>query len=174
MLTTEYSRAVQDYVKAVYVLARRQRPVPNRALKPRLGTTAPAVSEMAHQLVERGLLRRVPYHGVVLTEQGEELARRLVRDHVLVERWLVELLDVMPDDAHVEAERLEHALSDRLAARLEARLMPHGQAACATDPCCALDVQRSKDSIPGGDAVLATLVTTVPHDDIERLPTDCA
>ena len=54
-----------------------------------------------------------------------------IRAHRLWELYLVEAIGLSWDQAHVEAERLEHALSDELAARLDEllghpTLDPHG------------------------------------------------
>src|SRR5262249_51962197 len=56
---------------------------------------------------------------------------RLVRRHRLIEKLLYEALDYPWADVHEEAERLEHAVSERLEERLLARFgarasCPHG------------------------------------------------
>jgi DtxR family Mn-dependent transcriptional regulator len=68
---------------------------------------------------------------VRLTAEGKTLALKIVRAHRLWEAYLVEALGFPWDEAHIEAERLEHVLSDRLAARLDEVLGyptvdPHG------------------------------------------------
>lgn len=72
-----------------------------------------------------------PYQGVELTEAGEEAALRVLRNHRLVELFLVRTLGFTWDEVHIEAERLEHAMSDKLADRIDAflgfpRVDPHG------------------------------------------------
>jgi DtxR family Mn-dependent transcriptional regulator len=55
----------------------------------------------------------------------------VIRNHRLIELFLVETLGYTWDEVHDEAELLEHAISDRLASRIDAflahpRFDPHG------------------------------------------------
>jgi DtxR family Mn-dependent transcriptional regulator len=124
--------AVEDYLKAVFALETRlEGPVPTTALAGRLGITPGAVSAMLRRLADLGLLAHQPYRGVLLTEEGRRVALRTLRNHRLLELFLVEVLEVPWDRVHDEAERLEHALSDDLAERIAAKLGqpafdPHG------------------------------------------------
>ena len=57
--------------------------------------------------------------------------RRVVRRHRLIERFLTDVLKIPWDDVHEEAERLEHAMSPVLEARMlaaigDAKTCPHG------------------------------------------------
>lgn len=131
MVSEKFSQAVQNYVKAIYALQHQERPVSNGALKARLNTSAPAVSEMIQTLVRLNLVRHEPYQGVELTSAGERVALQVIRHHRLIELYLHEALDVPWDEVHDEAEQLEHALSANLAERIAERLGqplydPHG------------------------------------------------
>jgi DtxR family Mn-dependent transcriptional regulator len=126
------SRAVEDYVKAVYALTPPDAGrVTTNALAERLGVTPASASGMVKQLVRRGLVDHVRYHGVRLTAEGQHLALQLVRHHRLLELYLVRELGLPLDHAHREAEALEHALSDDIERRIDAQLGhptrdPHG------------------------------------------------
>jgi DtxR family Mn-dependent transcriptional regulator len=123
--------AVQDYVKAIYLLEQDHTAVTTSALAARLGVSAPSATAMTKRLAELGLVARRPYRGVVLTERGRRAALELLRHHRLLERFLVDQLGMSLDEVHAEAERLEHALSETLEARIDAKLGhpthdPHG------------------------------------------------
>jgi DtxR family transcriptional regulator, Mn-dependent transcriptional regulator len=127
----KFSKNVQDYVKTIYALQHRQRPVSNSALKAQLNISAPAVSEMIQTLVKLNLVHYEPYQGVELTAAGERVALEVIRHHRLLELYLYEALGVPWDEVHAEAEQLEHALSANLAERIAERLGqprydPHG------------------------------------------------
>lgn len=127
----KFSKNVQDYVKTIYALQNRQRPVSNSALKAQLNISAPAVSEMIQTLVKLNLVHYEPYQGVELTPTGERVALEVIRHHRLLELYLYEALGVPWDEVHAEAEQLEHALSANLAERIAERLGqpqfdPHG------------------------------------------------
>ena len=126
------SGAVEDYLKAVFVLGERSRGVVGtNALAERLGVTPASASAMVRRLADAGLLDHHPYHGAALTAAGRKLAAEVVRNHRLVELFLVEELGFGWDEVDAEAEALEHVISPRLADRIAAKLDqpshdPHG------------------------------------------------
>jgi DtxR family transcriptional regulator, Mn-dependent transcriptional regulator len=126
------SEAVEDYAKAIYSLQDRLGgAVPTTALAERVGVTAGSASAMVRRLAEQGLVAHVPYHGVALTRSGERLALEVIRHHRLLELYLADELGVPWDRVHVEAEVLEHVLSEELEERMAAKLGhprhdPHG------------------------------------------------
>jgi len=86
---------------------------------------------MVKTLAESGLVRYEPYMGVRLTGAGEKLASLVLRRHRLIELFLVRILDMSWAEVHDEAERLEHAVSERLIDRIDEMLGrpavdPHG------------------------------------------------
>jgi DtxR family Mn-dependent transcriptional regulator len=123
--------AVQDYLKAIYVLEASGERVTTSALARRMDVSAPSATAMTKRLDELGLVERVPHRGVVLTETGRRGALEVLRHHRLLERYLVDRLGLSLDQVHAEAEMLEHALSEELEAKIDAELGypthdPHG------------------------------------------------
>jgi DtxR family Mn-dependent transcriptional regulator len=123
--------AVQDYLKAIYVLESSGERVTTSALATRMGVSAPSATAMTKRLDELGLVERVPHRGVALTEDGRLGALEVLRHHRLLERYLVDRLGLSLDAVHAEAELLEHALSEELEAKIDEELGfpthdPHG------------------------------------------------
>src|SRR5437870_10546223 len=128
-----FTRAQQDYLKALYLLHGDQRPVPTRDLAQRLGISSPSVSEMVARLNAQGLVEHDRYRGQQLTREGRKVALELVRHHRLLEMFLVQVLGYSWDEVHEEAERLEHVISETMEARIfellgRPELDPHGHA----------------------------------------------
>ncbi|HEY8951178.1 MAG TPA: metal-dependent transcriptional regulator [Candidatus Dormibacteraeota bacterium] len=128
-----FTRAQQDYLKALYQLHGDQRPVPTRDLAQRLGISSPSVSEMVTRLTAQGLVEHDRYKGQQLTRDGRKVALELVRHHRLLEMFLVQVLGYSWDEVHDEAERLEHVISERMEQRIfellgRPELDPHGHA----------------------------------------------
>lgn len=111
------SESVEMYLKEIYLLSRDGEAARTGAIADRLGVSPPSVTQMLSRLQEQDLLEYQKRRGAELTERGTEQARDLLAKHCLIERFLVEGLDVT-DGFHDEACRLEHALSDDVAARL--------------------------------------------------------
>ncbi len=125
------SRAVEDYLKAVYKLQQAGEPVSTTALAEALDRSAASVTNMVKSLAAQGLLRHTPYRGVLLTPSGEAGALRIIRRHRVIELYLIERLGFSWEDVHAEAERLEHAASEALIDRMaqalgEPSIDPHG------------------------------------------------
>jgi DtxR family transcriptional regulator, Mn-dependent transcriptional regulator len=123
--------AVEDYVKAVYMLEQREGSASTTALAARLEVTPAAVSGMLRKLTALGLVEHEPYRGVRLTDRGRLVALEVVRHHRLLELFLVEDLGMGWDEVHAEAEVLEHVLSEELEEVIAAKLGhptldPHG------------------------------------------------
>jgi DtxR family Mn-dependent transcriptional regulator len=125
------STAVEDYLKAIQALEHADGRVTVSALAVRLGVSVPSATEMSKRLAHLGLVERTPYREIALTGRGRAAALTVVRRHRLLERYLSDRLQVPFDQLHVEAERLEHALSPELEARIDESLGfpaldPHG------------------------------------------------
>jgi DtxR family Mn-dependent transcriptional regulator len=129
--TPDLSIAVQDYLKSIYALESEGERVTTSALARRMGVSAPSTTAMTKRLAELGLVERLPYRGVALTDAGRRGALEVLRHHRLLERYLVDRLGLSLHEVHAEAELLEHALSEELEARIDAELGfpthdPHG------------------------------------------------
>ncbi|MEA2684008.1 MAG: DtxR family transcriptional regulator, Mn-dependent transcriptional regulator [Chloroflexota bacterium] len=128
--------ALQDYLKAIHRLTEgsgRQDRASTKAIAAELGVTAPSVSAMLDRMASQRLVDYVHYAGASLTPRGRRAALRVIRRHRLVELFLVRQLGLGWEEVHDEAERLEHVISDRLEAAIDAALGfpdrdPHGDA----------------------------------------------
>lgn len=128
------SPAADDYLKTVFAHTEWQdAPITPSQLAAKLGIAPSSVTEMVKKLAAAGLVSHVPYGAVRLTATGEIRAVTMVRRHRLIETWLVQEFGYAWDEVHDEAEVLEHTISDRLLAGIDARLGhprfdPHGDA----------------------------------------------
>jgi DtxR family Mn-dependent transcriptional regulator len=126
------SEAVENYAKAIYSLQHRTGDaVATNDVADRLQVTPASASGMIKKLADLGLAEHVPYRGVQLTAEGEQVALEVIRHHRLLELYLAEQLGVPWDRVHEEAEALEHVISEDLEARIAAKLGnpthdPHG------------------------------------------------
>ena len=134
----------------------------------RLSISPASVSAMFGRLQEMGLVRYRRYHGASLTQEGLAEALRLVRRHGLIETFLMEHLGYPWGDVHDEAERLEHAVSDRFTERL-AEFLGHPERDPHGDPIpTASGALPPEDSFSLGDSAAGTRVEVarvVGHED---------
>lgn len=128
----DLGRSAQDCLKEICKLELAGERATTSALASALAVSAPSATEMTKKLAGRGLVAREPYRGVALTDDGRRVALELIRHHRLLEQFLVAELGVPIAEAHAEAERLEHVLSERVEAHIDAALGhpthdPHGE-----------------------------------------------
>jgi DtxR family Mn-dependent transcriptional regulator len=153
------SSTVENYLKTVFVLTQGPRTtVSTGAMAEALGVTPGTITTMVKHLAAQGLLEHHPRAGVRLTAAGRALAVGVLRKHRLVETFLVRVLGMDWADVHEEAESLEHAISDRLLARIDAflghpKVDPHG------DP---IPTAQGKVTDAGAAATLADCALKTP------------
>jgi DtxR family transcriptional regulator, Mn-dependent transcriptional regulator len=125
-------KATGDTLKAIHALETIETPALPSAIATRTGTSRAFVTKMLKDMHGRGLVEYAPYQGVRLTAPGRQNALELSRHHRLLERFLTDCLGFTADGAHIEAERLEHVISEEFEERLDAFLnhpttCPHGK-----------------------------------------------
>ena len=122
---------VEDYLKAIWELERAGAPASTTDLASLLRVAPASVTGMVRRLAGQGLLTHRRYRGVRLTAQGRQAALQTIRRHRVIETYLARALGFRWDEVHAEAERLEHAASDRVVDRMaravgEPTVDPHG------------------------------------------------
>ncbi len=148
------SVTVENYLKHILLLAEdADGLIPMGALSAALSVVPGTATTMVKALAADGLVVHIPRQGVRLTAAGRRVALGVLRRHRLVETFLVHVLKMDWGAVNVEAEQLEHAISDTVLDRLDA-LLGHP----ATDP--------HGDPIPSREGkirsqVYATLATCV-------------
>lgn len=131
MVEPKVTHALEDYLKAIYILAEESQPVIAARMAAESGVSASTIFATLRRLEKDGYVtinRRKEIH---LTTEGRNIAERIVRRHFLTERFLTDLLGLDWVKAHQEAHRLEHAISQEVEERLAKLLKnpltcPHG------------------------------------------------
>ena len=173
MKDPKVSQALEDYLKAIYVLAEESQPVIAVRIATETGVSASTMFATLRRLAADGLItinRRKEIH---LTEEGQMIAEKIVRRHFLTERFLTDLLGLDWVKAHQEAHRLEHAISQEVEERL-AKLLnyptpcPHGNPI----PGVATESQRKTlplNSVTNGAEVEMNCITEGGERDVRLL-----
>jgi DtxR family Mn-dependent transcriptional regulator len=128
---THFDESTEEYLEAIYRLEREGPGVTTSGLATELGITPASVSGMLKKLAGEGYIDHRARGEAKLTTAGLEIAVRVLRRHRLAECLLTNVLGMGWDEVHNEACRLEHAISDRVEARLveilnDPKVCPHG------------------------------------------------
>ena len=135
-VSPEYHPAFEEYCETIYELHEDDVDVIQARIAERLQVSRPAVSEMIRRMESEGLVEID--RSVRLTAKGQRLAETVVRRHRLAERLLTDILGLSWADAHQEAGKWEHVISDSVEAAI-VRLLddpttcPHGNPIPGTD-----------------------------------------
>jgi DtxR family Mn-dependent transcriptional regulator len=112
---------------------------------------------MVGRLEADGYVSRGQDRSIAFTASGSAHAQAVVRRHRLIERFLTDVLGVPWDEVHEEAERLEHAMSPTLEARMlaaigDADTCPHGH---------PINLGSRVEGVPLADVALGATVRVV-------------
>ncbi|HKM13637.1 MAG TPA: metal-dependent transcriptional regulator [Candidatus Methanomethylophilaceae archaeon] len=108
----------EDYLIEILRMTKGEGKVKTNDLANKLKVSPASVSEMIKVLSDEGFVKYAKYRGAELTSSGLEYARKLRRKHDLMERFLIDVLDMEQGAAHDEAHKMEHAISDDSAHRI--------------------------------------------------------
>jgi DtxR family Mn-dependent transcriptional regulator len=155
--TPEFHPAFEEYCEAIFELHEDDVDVIQARIADRLMVSRPAVSEMIKRLEAEGLVR-IDHNAITLSAAGQHLAERVVRRHRLAERFLTDILDLSWADAHQEAGKWEHIISEPVEAAIVRVLgnpttCPHGNPIPGADYLAPDAVPLSEVGVGGGFTV---------------------
>ncbi len=159
----EFHPAFEEYCECIFELDEDDVDVIQARIADRLQVSRPAVSEMIKRMEAEGLVVTAKAK-IRLTKSGLHLAESVVRRHRLAERFLTDILGLSWADAHKEAGKWEHVLSDAVESALNRLLgdpttCPHGNPIPGST-YIAPDAQRLADVIVGA----AFTVSRIPEE----------
>jgi DtxR family transcriptional regulator, Mn-dependent transcriptional regulator len=134
-----FSESVEEYVEGIFRLQREVDRVSTGEVATYMCVSPGSASTMLKKLAELGLAEHEPYQGIRLTAFGEKVAKQLTRAHRILERFLVDHLELPWDDVHELACKLEHYISEDIIDRIDEKLghprtCPHGNPVDADAP----------------------------------------
>jgi DtxR family Mn-dependent transcriptional regulator len=102
---------MENYLEAIYNLAKEKRVVRVKDIANRLGVKMPTVTSMLKALGDRGLIDYEKYEYIELTAKGSDAGSDIDQRHQILKRFLTEMLKIDLDQADVDACKMEHAIS---------------------------------------------------------------
>lgn len=107
-----------QYLKTIYLVQQLEDgPASTGAIADRLDVSPASANEMVGKLDDQGLLDHEKYKGVDLTDEGIRRARDALQNYCIIERFLIEVLEV--EDFRAEAEQLAPVIDETVADRLD-------------------------------------------------------
>ncbi|MFD7453528.1 metal-dependent transcriptional regulator [Kitasatospora sp. NPDC059827] len=137
--------------------------VPMRArIAERLDQSGPTVSQTVARMERNGLLRVAADRHLELTEEGRRTATRVMRKHRLAECLLVDVIGLEWEQAHAEACRWEHVMSEAVERRVLV-LLRHPTKSPYGNPIPGLEELEGKSTVdPFPDESMVSLSDLQP------------
>jgi len=170
----EYHPPLEEYLQVIEQLSDDGVTVIQARVAERLNKTAPSVSEMIERLVDEGYVTRRGRE-LVLTTNGHDVARSVIRKHRLAERLLADVIGLPWHLIHEEAGRWEHVMSDEAEKRIVALLgdpatCPHGNPIPGSaNAVMDRDEQRPMANGNAGDVIRFARLTEEAETDLQSL-----
>ena len=133
------------YLRTIFELEEEDIPPMRARIAERLGHSGPTVSQTIARMERDGLVNLGPDRRLVLSEEGQRLATRVMRKHRLAERLLVDVVGLEWEYVHDEACRWEHVMSERVERKILEILPNHRESPYGT-PIPGLDELLSDEA----------------------------
>jgi len=112
------SPKMEDYLEVIYELLKEKGYVKSKDISRILNVKASTVTIMLKALAEKKLINYEKYGGITLTEEGIKKAEEISRKHKIIIDFLL-LLGIDEKQANLEAEGIEHIISDETLRKIE-------------------------------------------------------
>ena len=106
------STRVEDYLEVISELVELKGYATTLDISRYLNVSAPSVTKMLQRLDDRGYLEYEKYHGINLTQKGNQIADTIRQKHGILLEFF-EILGIGSDTANRDAEGLEHHLNPK-------------------------------------------------------------
>ena len=106
------SKSLEEYLKTMYVLDKQNGNIRVTDIANKMNCTKPSVNKALNNLKEERLINYETYGTIELTEEGENLAKKILEAYDIVYVFLKEVLNLEEEQAKIEAEKIKSTISD--------------------------------------------------------------
>ncbi len=114
------SESLEDYLKIIFELEQERRVARVKDIAMRKGVRMASVTGALRRMAREGLVNYGAREFVELTEQGAEIARKILQRAQFLSQFMQETLGLGEETARRDADAIEHSLSPETLARLVA------------------------------------------------------
>ena len=140
MADDNISENIEEYLEVLYRNGSNKEQVSTTTISKDLNIAPGSVTQMLKKLEKLGYIIYTPYRGASLTDEGMRIAQKITRKHRILEKFLMDVLNIKEENIHEQACKMEHTLSDEAERALCTML--HHPDLCPDNniiPACDLD-----------------------------------
>ena len=112
------SQSLEEYLRTMYVLKKQNGNIRVTDIAKKMNCSKPSVNKAINNLKEHKLITYETYGTIEITEQGENLAKKILESYDIVYLFLKEVLNLDKEQAEKEAEKMKSAIEDETINRL--------------------------------------------------------
>ena len=106
------SKSMEEYLKTMYILRQKNGNIRVTDIADKMNCSKPSVNKAINNLKENGLINYELYGSIEFTEDGENLAKKILETYDIVFLFLKDVLNIEPEIAEREAEKIKMSMSD--------------------------------------------------------------
>ncbi len=111
-MTRHLSASAEDYLETILEIGGTGQAVRSVDIAGHLHVSKASVNKAMNLLRDAGLIDHAHYGQIQLTATGRQQAEAVLRRHMMLKRFLVEVLGIAEATAERDACRMEHAISE--------------------------------------------------------------
>lgn len=106
------SKSLEEYIKTMYVLKKQNGNIRVTDIAKKMNYTKASVNKALYNLKNEGLVNYESYGTIELTEEGENLAKKILEAYDIVYLFLKDVLNLESEEAEKEAEKIKLVTTD--------------------------------------------------------------
>lgn len=106
------TKSSEEYLKTMYILKKQNGNIRVTDIANKMNCTKPSVNKAIYNLKDKGMLNYESYGTIELTEEGENLAKKILEAYDIVYLFLKDVLNLEEEQAKKEAEKIKSTITD--------------------------------------------------------------
>ena len=106
------TKSTEQYLKTMYILKKKNGNIRVTDIANQMNCTKPSVNKAIKNLKENKLINYETYGTIELTEEGENLAKKILETYDIVYLFLKDVLNLTKEEAEKEAEKIKSSITD--------------------------------------------------------------
>lgn len=106
------SKSSEEYLKTMYILKKQNGKIRVTDIAEKMNCTKPSVNKAIYNLKDNGMLNYESYGEILLTKEGENLAKKILETYDIVYLFFKDVLNLDKENAESEAEKMKSAITD--------------------------------------------------------------
>ena len=112
------SSSLEDYLETIYNEVQKNGFAKVTEISKILNVKKASVTGALNSLTAKKLINYTPYSSITLTYEGEKLAKEIFKRHETMSDFFAKLLHLPPEEAALNACKMEHIMSEEMFCRI--------------------------------------------------------